>query len=227
MLFARRAFEQRACRRGLIWAVMTHRAAFLAGIVSVIVACGASSSSSGASGSATSSGSVGGHSFAPRDAVALRLTETTHPSSNTTVTASRLSIEIADVAGVCDDYRRQAAPRGVSVLTLTLYPPSNLAPAAGTYVVNGNGSNAMVAAADFSATDMSCADVVAAAATSGTITISAANDSSISGSFDLGDFMNGAGATGTSDHLAGTFAAPACSVSISVGVDGGAAVCGN
>jgi hypothetical protein len=187
-----------------------------------ILACGSSSSSSGgaAQGANSVDGTFGGQSLTAQDAIAEIQTQ---PMAGATVTSA--DILIANVGSLCGLAQRHASSPGVSLLDLNLGGPgTQITP--GTYEVNGQGSSAMFAAAYFGSEDGHCKASLSEVGMSGTITISDASASSVSGSFDV--MFASTSSTGvtssTADHVTGHFIASVCSVPAT---DGGTArACG-
>jgi hypothetical protein len=199
---------------------MFHRTVALAACATSALACGSSSPSSSraAQGAMSVNGTFGGYSLAAQDAIAQIQTQTT---AGATITSA--DIVIASIASLCDRARTYTDSPGVSFLDFSIGGPgTQIVP--GTYMLNG-GNDAMFASAIFGREDASCVPTLSEVGMSGTITITGASPTSLSGSFDAQFYQAASNGTaaGSPDHVTGTFDASVCSAPAT---DGGAHACG-
>jgi hypothetical protein len=187
--------------------------------VSGALACGSSSSSGGGEGSGTGAvtGSFAGQSFAPVDATAV-LTKASG--------MAMASIYVSNVGSICGVLLQRSNPRSLASLQLSIQGPGTEI-ATGTYTINGNGAMTLVASAAYLAQDAQCNQTVAEISINGTITVTASNATSISGSFDalFQPQLAGGNLGPQMDHVTGTFSAPVCNAS--QGSAGTLAACGS
>ncbi len=192
----------------------------LAACATGVLACGSSSPSSSraAQGSLSVDGTFGGYSLAAQDAIALIQTQT---AAGATITSA--DIVIASIASLCDRARAYTDSPGISFLDFSIGGPgTQIVP--GQYMLSG-GNGAMYGSAIFGREDATCNPTLSEVGMSGTITITGASATSLSGSFDA-EFSRAA-STGTPggspDHVTGTFDAAVCTLPTA---DGGAHACG-
>jgi hypothetical protein len=164
-------------------------------------------------------GTFGGYSLAAQDAIAQIQTQTT---AGVAITSA--DIVIASIASLCDRARDYTDSPSISFLEFNIGGPGmQIVP--GRYMLNG-GNDAMFGSALFGREDASCNPTLSEVGMSGTITITAASATSLTGSFDA-EFYRAA-STGTTadsaDHVTGNFAAAVCTVPAA---DGGAHACGS
>jgi hypothetical protein len=163
-------------------------------------------------------GTFSGQSLAPQDANARVQTAT---MAGATITSA--DILIGSVGSLCALAQRHANPPGYRFLELVVGGPgTQIAP--GTYALYG-GNEAMFGSALFGSEDARCAATLSEIGLSGTITISDASASSVSGSFDV--TFHATSSTGmvggSADHVTGSFNASVCNVTP---MDAGAPACG-
>jgi hypothetical protein len=193
----------------------------LAACATGALACGSSSPSSSraAQGANSVNGTFGGYSLAAEDAIAHIQTQTT---AGVPITSA--DIVIASVASLCDRARPFTDSPSVSFLEFSIGGPgTQIVP--GSYMLNG-GNDAMFGAAIFGREDASCNPTLSEFGMSGTITITGASATSLSGSFDAHFYeaTSTGTAAGSPDHVTGTFDAAVCSAPAA---DGGAHACGS
>jgi hypothetical protein len=144
-------------------------------IATIVGGCGGGSSgASGATGSATTTGTLQGAPFTPMDAVSYSG-----------------DVAIADFSGICAFSLSEAKP-GATYLYLFFV--------GGSVVVGATDVGASLQVQSV-VVDQSCNSTIENA-TTGTVTISQADASGVTGTFDL---------TFAEDHISGSFVAPTCS----------------
>jgi hypothetical protein len=172
------------------------------GLAVATAACGSSGSGSSPPGSAAGSatGTVGGASLDVQDAFLA--------NGVTTGTV----VGVVSFADACATlYTSKRVPKGSSALSFQLvsYASGSAGPvtAPGTFTLIGGHPGADAFGAEWSFVDASCADTTVSA-TGGTVTVTAASGSQLTGTFDL---------TFGSDHLTGKFRALDCAAANSQG----------
>jgi hypothetical protein len=196
---------------------MLHRTVALTACAAGVLACGSSSPSSNraAQGALSVNGTFAGYSLPAQDAIAEIQTQMT---AGVTITSA--DIVIASIASLCDHAQRYTDSPSISFLAFSIGGPgTQIVP--GSYMLNG-GNDAMFGSALFGREDASCNSTLSEVGMSGTITITAASATSLTGSFDAEFYRTGSTAT-SADHVTGTFDAAVCSVPAA---DGGAHACG-
>lgn len=194
---------------------MTLRLTVLAIAVAAAIACTSGGGGSGITGTATVTGTLNGHAFQAADALSATAMV---PVQGGTPANSGL-VTIASASGLCQDASANLEPKStqylflvftdVDLVTSQTSPPT----APGVYVIASGTQASKVAIARYDQSDAFCHAVPGAAenATSGTITLTAVNAGSYSGTFDL--TMAGGGASPV-DHVTGQFNAPFCQASV-------------
>jgi hypothetical protein len=203
---------------------MNHRTVTVLLASSGILGCGSSSPSSAgaraAQGPISVNGTFSGNSLAAQDAIAQIQTQMI-----TGAPIASADVEIANVGSLCALAQRRANSPSVGSLHLGVGGPgTQIAP--GSYALGGSGNDGTFGSAFFWLEDAHCNAALNEVGMSGTITISAASASSLSGSFDIVFYRTSAtGAVGGSgDHVTGSFDAAVCSVAPA---DGGTRACGS
>jgi hypothetical protein len=155
------------------------------------------------------SGTAGGAPLAVTDEVAFVGT-----GMENGVTQAYAGVFITNVAGTCGILQRGANPPSLQMLQIAVGAPGSTV-TAGSYALGS--STTSTASALFQAEDATCTPTTNEQASSGTITLSSVDGSTVKGSFDL-TFANG-------DHLTGSFSAPVCDASLAGSSDN--PTCGN
>jgi hypothetical protein len=182
--------------------------------VSAALAC-TSGAGSSITGAATVTGTLNGQAFAPTDANSGTVMV---PIQVTSTSANSGLVTIASASGLCQDANANLEPKSTKYLFLAFTdldltttqtsPPT----APGVYSIFTGTPVSKLALAVYAQSDANCRAVPGAAenATAGTITLTAINGGSYSGTFDL--TMAGSGAA-PADHITGQFSAPLCPAS--------------
>ncbi len=165
-------------------------------------ACGGSTGGGGGGASAPVNGTVAGQSFSTGDAIGLVGAITTGGSS-----ANEADVVVSTWSGVCSSLMRNTSPASAALLVIAVASASPVTP--GTYDITTSGPVRV----EYAAQDASCNTTVMEAAQGGTVTYETIDASSIVGSVDA--TFSGGG------HVAGTFSAPLCNVSLAVLVSAG------
>ena len=163
-------------------------------------ACGGSTSST-TGGSSEVSGTAGGAPALATDSIALFGTQ-----SVGAVPVAYAGAILTNLNGTCGVLQRKGNPASATAITV-LVATRNPSVALGTYPIgNIAGTNAEVG---YSAESATCMTTVNEKATGGTITITHADGTTVSGSFDA-TFPSG-------DHLTGNFSSAVCAVDVTQG----------
>ena len=165
-------------------------------------ACGGSSTSGGGGASGPVSGTVAGQSFSAGDATSIIGTVTENGA-----TANEADVVVSTWTGACSSLMRNAAPANAALLAIAVAAANPVTP--GTYDITSDGAVRVA----YTAQDATCNQTVTEFAQSGTVTYETIDASSIVGSVDA--TFPGVG------HIAGTFSAPQCNVSLTAIVSPG------
>jgi hypothetical protein len=193
----------------------TIRLAVLVIALSAAVACTSGGTGSSITGTATVTGMLNGQAFAAADANSATVMV---PIQGTSTSANSGLVTIASASGLCQDANANLEPKSTKYLFLAftdldLTTAQTTAPTApGVYSIFTGTPVSKLALAVYAQSDANCRAVPGAAenATAGTITLTAVNGGSYSGTFDL--TMAGSGA-GPADHITGQFIAAYCQAS--------------
>jgi len=156
-------------------------------------------------GMATLTGTIGGQSFAPSDAISVNATTATPPGSVG-------AVAITSQVGLCGRITSGQNSKNAQYLILVMgdyntFTQATVAPSApGTYTIYVSGQRpAQFAGAVYQKTDANCRVTSTLGATSGSVTITSASGGSFSGSFELTLETTG-------DHITGTFTSANCAL---------------
>src|SRR5258708_189012 len=188
---------------------MTHRLTVLVIALSSALACTTGTGSS-LTGTATVTGTLNGLPFAAADANSATVVVPI-PGTNTTSANSGL-VTIASASGLCQDANANLEPKSTKYLFLAftdqdLTTQTSPPTAPGVYSIFTGTQTSKLALAVYAQSDPNCRAVPGAAenATDGTITLTAVNGGTFSGTFVL--TMTGLGAA-PADHITCQFSAP-------------------
>ncbi len=174
----------------------------------MLAGCGSSGGSADAGGvgtgpgSASATGTIGGRSVPDASALAILQSQPGNACA---------AILLSSDGSACGDLLARHVPGGTSNLSYLFCEVGN-AVTPGTYPLGPHSQ----AQSGFVVQDSQCHDVVNVSASSGSVTLTSADASSLVGTFDL-TFPGG-------DHVTGSFTAPVCPVSTTA--DAGSTVCG-
>jgi hypothetical protein len=193
---------------------LTVRLAVLVIALLSAVACTSGGTGSSITGTATVTGTLNGLAFAAADANSATVVV---PIPGTSTSANSGLVTIASASGLCQDANANLEPKSTKYLFLAftdqdLTTQTSPPTAPGVYSIFTGTQTSKLALAVYAQSDLNCRALPGAAenATDGTITLTAVNGGSYSGTFVL--TMTGLGAA-PADHITGQFSAPFCQAS--------------